>query len=502
MRVPSPTSRTGKRVYLSLWDLFWALASPILALYLRTPDIVFQAGVSVAVFYCLISSGFALVSFFALRIHDGMTRHFSVHEALDVAEAVLFAQLMTCGAMFTITRLDGIPRSMPFIHGVLLAAALIGARIVVRIAFSQDEEGPDYHSRCERIIVIGANRCASAFIHLLRAAAPNREPVIAVLDEDSRMHGRAVAGVQVIGGPHELDAIVTEFAIHGVETDRLVIAGEADFLSPAVLHEIERICERRQIDLSFLPRMIGVTEWKASAKAFKAAPDREPQVALPAYFGVKRAIDVIGACSLIVVLFPFFLIAGLLVLIDVGRPILFWQERLGWRGRSFLIYKFRTLLAPFDSEGARVGPARRPSAIGRFLRATRLDELPQLLNVLFGEMSLIGPRPLLPEDQPSNRAVRLLVRPGLSGWAQINGAKLVTKEEKERLDEWYVRNASLWVDLRIALATLAMLLSGRFSSVEIAADVEQVQGKDCGIGLEPRSAVPSCALAEARRPAA
>src|SRR5262252_3845142 len=101
MRVPSPTSRTGKRVYLSLWDLFWALASPILALYLRTPDIVFQADVSVALFYCLISSGFALVSFFALRIQDGMTRHFSVHEALDVAEAVLFAQLMTCGAMFT-----------------------------------------------------------------------------------------------------------------------------------------------------------------------------------------------------------------------------------------------------------------------------------------------------------------------------------------------------------------------------------------------------------------
>jgi lipopolysaccharide/colanic/teichoic acid biosynthesis glycosyltransferase len=88
---------------------------------------------------------------------------------------------------------------------------------------------------------------------------------------------------------------------------------------------------------------------------------------------------------------------------------------------------------------------------------------------------------LLPEDQPSNRAVRLSLRPDLSGWAQINGANLVTKEEKEKLDEWYVRNASLWVDLRIALATLAMLLSSRFSSVETAADVEQVQGKDFGM---------------------
>jgi lipopolysaccharide/colanic/teichoic acid biosynthesis glycosyltransferase len=80
------------------------------------------------------------------------------------------------------------------------------------------------------------------------------------------------------------------------------------------------------------------------------------------------------------------------------------------------------------------------------------------LNVLFGEMSLIGPRPLLPEDQPTNTSVRLSVRPGISGWAQVNGAKLVTKEEKEKLDEWYVRNASLWLDLHIVMMTIKLLL--------------------------------------------
>jgi hypothetical protein len=117
----------------------------------------------------------------------------------------------------------------------------------------------------------------------------------------------------------------------------------------------------------------------------------------------------------------------------------------------------------------------------RFLRATRLDELPQLLNVLFGEMSMIGPRPLLPEDQPTNTSIRLSVRPGISGWAQVNGAKLVTKEEKQRLDEWYVRNASLWLDLRIAMMTIKLLLRGRVSSQEILADTEQVQGKNSGL---------------------
>jgi FlaA1/EpsC-like NDP-sugar epimerase len=153
---------------------------------------------------------------------------------------VLFAELMTLAVMFTLTRLDGIPRSMPLIHGVLLAGGLIGARMAVRIVFGEAEESQDYQSRRERIVIIGANRFAAAFIQLLRAYAPLREPVIAVLDEDSGMVGRAVAGVQVIGRPHELDAIIGEFAVHGVDTDRVVVAGEVDFLSPAVLGEIER----------------------------------------------------------------------------------------------------------------------------------------------------------------------------------------------------------------------------------------------------------------------
>jgi lipopolysaccharide/colanic/teichoic acid biosynthesis glycosyltransferase len=96
---------------------------------------------------------------------------------------------------------------------------------------------------------------------------------------------------------------------------------------------------------------------------------------------------------------------------------------------------------------------------------------------------LIGPRPLLPEDQPPNTSARLSVRPGISGWAQVNGGKLVTKEEKEKLDEWYVRNASLWLDLRITLMTINVMLRGRISSEEMSADTEQVQSKN--ISFDP-----------------
>src|SRR5262249_20100740 len=112
MRVPSPTSRTGRRTHLSLLDIFWALLSPFLALVIRDTSLAPTADWNAVAYYCMASSGFALLAFFAFRIHDGMTRHFSVHEALDLAEAVLLAELMTCAVMFTLTRFDGIPRSM------------------------------------------------------------------------------------------------------------------------------------------------------------------------------------------------------------------------------------------------------------------------------------------------------------------------------------------------------------------------------------------------------
>jgi len=481
MRVPSPTSRSGSRVYLSVWDVFWALVSPILALYFGNVDL-WYADWSVIGYYWALSAGFALIAFFAFRVQDGMTRYFSVHDALDIAEAVLFAQLMTCAALFTLTRLDGIPRTTPLIHGLLLAGGVVAARVFVRIVTSGAgaDERPGYHSHRERIILIGANRFAASFIQLLGAYAPQRQPVIAVLDEDAGMIGRAISGVQVLGPPHELDAIVSEFGVHGIGVDRIVIAGERDFLSPPVLHEVERICNRRKIELCFLPRVIGLTERRTADEPITSEPIPEAPAAPRSFFLVKRCIDVVGSLALVVLLSPILIIGAILVILDVGSPVLFWQERLGWRGRSFLIYKFRTLGAPFDSDGKPMLTNRRPSAIGRFLRETRIDELPQLFSVLFGDMSLIGPRPLLPEDQPSNTSVRLSVRPGISGWAQVNGGKLVSKEEKEKLDEWYVNNASLWTDFHIVMMTLKLILRGRLSAEESLADTAQVQNKNIG----------------------
>ena len=482
MRFPSPTSRSGQRVYLSLWDLFWAVASPMVALWLRGTELLFSPDWTVVGLYWALASSFALMAFFLLRIQDGMNRYFSAHSALDIAEAVLFAELMTTAAMFTLTRLDGIPRSMPIMHGVLLASGVIAVRVLIRVVFSEQNEVSNYNCRRERIILIGANPFAAVFIQLLRACAPQREPVIAVLDSSSAMVGRAISGVQVLGSPHELDTIIGEFAIHGVSANRVVVAGEVDTLSPTVLHEVERVCQRRKIKLCFLPRMIGLTERGPSEESVDSVVSQAiPSFSSSLFHRTKRALDIVGSMALIVLISPLMMIASILVTLDVGGPVLFWQERLGWKGRSFLIYKFRTLKAPFGPDGTPVLEGRGPSAIGRFLRVTRIDELPQLFNVLLGDMSLIGPRPLLPEDQPSG-SIRLSVRPGITGWAQVNGGKLVSKEDKDRLDEWYIRNASLGVELRIAFMTIKAMLSNFAPSDEAKADTEQVQRKDIELG--------------------
>jgi lipopolysaccharide/colanic/teichoic acid biosynthesis glycosyltransferase len=140
--------------------------------------------------------------------------------------------------------------------------------------------------------------------------------------------------------------------------------------------------------------------------------------------------------------------------------VIFWQRRIGLHGRTIFVYKFKTMRNPIDGNGRRLTLYERQTRIGKFLRATRLDELPQLINIIQGNMAVIGPRLLLPVDQPAEALLRLAVAPGITGWAQINGGKLISAEEKSALDEWYVRNACLRLDAQIAWRTFLTILWG------------------------------------------
>jgi lipopolysaccharide/colanic/teichoic acid biosynthesis glycosyltransferase len=242
----------------------------------------------------------------------------------------------------------------------------------------------------------------------------------------------------------------------------------------------------RQIE--YLVERIGIQSPPAGPAASKASSNEPMSFTLAAvnqafeqmrYHQVKLAIDLVIAGVLLITLSPLFLFVGFLVAADVGLPLVFWQQRPGLRGRPFKLYKFRTMDDAYNSDGQRKSDKARASFVGGFLRRSRLDELPQLLNILKGEMSFVGPRPLLAVDQPIDSRSRLLVRPGLTGWAQIKGGRNISPADKAALDMWYVKNMSLALDFKILSGTVPMVIFGeRVAETTIAYARRDVQLAD------------------------
>jgi sugar transferase EpsL len=175
----------------------------------------------------------------------------------------------------------------------------------------------------------------------------------------------------------------------------------------------------------------------------------------------KRIFDLVLVLPGSLVMSPFFLIISLLVWLNTGTPIIFKQQRPGYRGKPFWIYKFRTMTETRATDGSLLPDQQRLTRLGKFLRATSLDELPELYNVMRGDMSLVGHRPLLMqylERYSPEQARRHAVLPGLTGWAQVNGRNAITWQEKFNLDVWYVDHWSLGLDVRILLRTLIKTL--------------------------------------------
>lgn len=172
---------------------------------------------------------------------------------------------------------------------------------------------------------------------------------------------------------------------------------------------------------------------------------------------MKRLMDILGAMVGLLLLAPVIVLLSLLVRIKLGSPVLFRQTRPGKAGQSFQMAKFRTMTDARDAHGGLLPDADRLTSFGQFLRASSLDELPELWHVLKGDMSLVGPRPLLMEYLPlysERQARRHEVRPGITGWAQINGRNALSWEEKFELDVWYVENRTLWLDVKIIFLTV------------------------------------------------
>lgn len=194
---------------------------------------------------------------------------------------------------------------------------------------------------------------------------------------------------------------------------------------------------------------------------------------------MKRLFDLLVAAFALMILAPCLGVIAMLVRHNLGSPVLFRQIRPGFRGRPFTMVKFRSMRDAVDKEGSPLPDAERMTPLGSFLRSTSLDELPELWNVLKGDMSLVGPRPLLMEYLPlytKEQYRRHEARPGLTGWAQVNGRNALTWEEKFKLDVWYVDNQSFWLDLKILFLTVTKVLLREGISAEGKATMPRFSG--------------------------
>jgi lipopolysaccharide/colanic/teichoic acid biosynthesis glycosyltransferase len=218
---------------------------------------------------------------------------------------------------------------------------------------------------------------------------------------------------------------------------------------------------------------------------------------------MKRAMDILLVLLALPIWLPLFLVTLMVVLICHGRPVFFFQERAGFRGKPFRIIKFRTMRNVQDATGNHLPDEDRLTTCGRRLRDLSLDELPELLNILKGEMSLVGPRPLptvyVPRYSP-DQARRLDCLPGLTGWAQVNGRNLLDWESRFQHDVWYVSNRSFWLDIRILALTILTVVKREGISADNVATMTEFMGSEPVQGQEPRfGSSPPCSPDPSRR---
>jgi lipopolysaccharide/colanic/teichoic acid biosynthesis glycosyltransferase/glycosyltransferase involved in cell wall biosynthesis len=412
-------------------------------------------------------------SFLAFGLHRRIWSYTSISDLGAVVRASIWAVLPFVAIATAADRMTAVPGAVWVIQWLILVVLLCGTRLAYRFAKSRVRRARAGAARAPTthdvpVLLYGCGPLASLFVGAVQSTPATSLRVVGIIDDSGTPRGRYVHNVPVLGAPRDLDRIVAELAVQGIQPQRLVITRTAASLSPEALVLAEHCRTRHGVELHFLPDMLGVP-------AGEPAP--APRSDEPAYFRRRRPVEV-AVCGLaLFALLPLIGLIAAVVLLDQGRPILFRQVRPGRAMRPFTLYKFRTMRGPCDAAGAPLPDRARTSPVGRLLRRTRLDELPQLFNVVRGDMSFIGPRPLLPRDLPERVTERTAIRPGITGWAQVNGGNRLSAEAKIALDAWYLRNAGVRLDLRILCRTLrTMALGDEPDRLEL----EEARAEDAG----------------------
>jgi lipopolysaccharide/colanic/teichoic acid biosynthesis glycosyltransferase len=455
-----------------------ALAT-VSALVLNRRFDISEADLTDTLSYLALTLASAAVILPSLQTCRSVWRFTQVADCLRILAAT--GLIVTLAAAFSLRcgRISGYLPGLPVVQGLLILSLLVGARIMAKVWHAvrdwpfQERASQKTPGR-ESVLVIGVGEVADFYLRCAARLAPDGVHVAGLLADDDRYIGRWVHGYPVLETPERIADALRNLEVHGVSVDRIVVAMAFQKLSREAQAALLAIKKATNIGVDFLTDQIGlgrgpVTKAQDNCSSAGAAKDpttfsigtKEPANLSPkSYWRVKRVLDPVAALALLILLAPLLLAVMIAVWIDVGSPVLFWQLRPGLSGRPFKLHKLRTMGAAYDTRGRRVPDDERTSPVGQYLRRTRLDELPQLFDILIGKMSFVGPRPLLLADQPAASAARLLVRPGLTGWAQVMGGRDISPEDKAALDASYVRNASLALDLTILAYTVRIVLFG------------------------------------------
>ena len=490
-----------RSVFSVIMDIVLILIATVAAFLLRQ-----NLNVNWTQFYNLIPYLFitfivGTVSILAFGGANSMWRYSDSGEYIRVMLVSLVTVVLTLLISFWMFRLVNVSRSLPPLQIVLISLFLISARIWARHQFVANKR-TSLNSRPNKRnsvdvasldpvdleLVLGLNTLTELYIHALAEVPGGEARIAGLLSTNPGSIGRRIGSHAVLGAPVDIARVMRELENHGIVIGRVIVTEDIHALSAEARAELSEIELSGDIKVVHLRDILMVGDGQPAQNMPEMQTDTggsmmfvgngQVDMALKRpYWAFKRAFDVIVSAILILTLLPLFLVVAALVFVNVGSPILFWQRRPGRFGEPFKVIKFRTMRGTFDRAGDRIPEHLRRSALGNILRSIRLDELPQLVHILRGDMSFIGPRPLLPVDQPPKMAARLMVRPGLTGWAQVHGGNLVTPADKGAMDLWYIANVSLGLEVKIVVLTIKMLIFGQAQNTDMV-DI-------AWLGLEP-----------------
>ncbi len=400
----------------------------------------------------------AVIASLLLGSYRAVWRYMGIAEIVRLAQLALLAILLFYLGQFGVDRLQHLPRSAPPIHFLVAMFLLLGARILYGELCRRGGDRTRDGAR-RPLLLVGSGDGAALFIQMLHHQ-PDRAHDIAGIICDRVSRHRSVAGVPVLGGLADFDAVLATLRVQGMTPERIVVTRPHHELGRDAVYRIMSRAKLLGLPVEQLPELM---RFRDQAPLSPLAAPLTEAAPVAVYPRLKRLFDIALSTAVLVLLAPLLLLAAIAVALLIQRPVMFVQIRPGLDRRPFRLYKLRTMKDPLAPDGRRLADEERTPVVGRLLRRTRLDELPQLWNVLIGDMAIIGPRPLVAADldaMADHGRARSRARPGITGWAQVNGGQQLDTDEKLALDLWYAGHASLALDLRIIARTLAMMLLG------------------------------------------